>query len=134
MLFLDPELYLGFIKLQAHRKLGRSFAGLLPFIEGLYQMGYIDKEIYEAHKTKYSQPLVAKKTKTLTNKQLKEKLEEKRLDKVLGNVIDQWDSHPSTDWRDQWFNIAQEHPKLPNSKKILALRVDIEKYDKLINE
>jgi len=57
MLFLDKILYTAFIKLQADKGLGRSFAGLLPFTEGLYHLGYLSKEDYEAHIEKYSIPL-----------------------------------------------------------------------------
>jgi len=58
MLYLDKTLYLSFIKLQADQELGRSFAGLLPFVEGLYTMGYLDKKDYVEHRKKYSQKLV----------------------------------------------------------------------------
>lgn len=59
LLCLDRELYMAFIRLQADKGLGRSYAGLIPYIEGLYKMGYLSKECYEAHLEKYSVPLVA---------------------------------------------------------------------------
>ena len=37
MLYLDKALYKAFIRLQADKGLGRSYAGLLPFVEGLYR-------------------------------------------------------------------------------------------------
>lgn len=63
MLFLSNPLYLGFIKLQADKGLGRSYAGLLPFVEGLYRMGYLSKEDYEIYFKKYSQGLTKKTEK-----------------------------------------------------------------------
>jgi len=78
VIYLSPELYTGFIKLQADKGLGRSYAGLLPFVEGLYHMGYISKEVYEVHAKRYSQPLVSTEPKVLTPKQRKQlKLKEK---------------------------------------------------------
>lgn len=59
MLCLDKEPYHGFIQIQADRDLGRSYAGLLPFVEGLYHLGYISKEGYDAHFKKYSEPLIS---------------------------------------------------------------------------
>jgi len=121
MLFLDNELYLGFIKLQNDKKLGRSFAGLLSFVEGLHKMGYIEKDTYERHKIRYSKPLVIDKKRTLTKEELEKNLEIEQLDKRLENVITQWNLHPSLDWRNQWTDIARKNPNLTNSKKILAL-------------
>lgn len=58
MLCLDKELYRAFIKLQADKELGRSYAGLLPYVEGLFHMGYITQEVRDSHVLKYSQPLI----------------------------------------------------------------------------
>jgi hypothetical protein len=58
MLFLGRESYVGFIKLQADKGLGRSFAGQLAFNTGLYNLGYLSKEDYEQLAKKYSQGLI----------------------------------------------------------------------------
>ncbi len=47
MLFLGKPLYNAFIKLQADKGLGRSYAGLLSFTSGLYYLGYLSKIDYE---------------------------------------------------------------------------------------
>lgn len=122
MLFLSPELYLGFIKLQADKGLGRSYAGLLPFVEGLYSMGYISKEVYEESVKRYSKPLVSEKSKPLTIKQMKEQKRAEQLNKTLGMIVDQWALHPSKEWRRRWIRTAEEHSELPNAKLVLALR------------
>jgi hypothetical protein len=36
---------------------GKSYAGLLVFIEGLYALKLIDRESYEYYKARYSKPL-----------------------------------------------------------------------------
>lgn len=58
MLYLDKTLYRAFIKLQADKGLGRSYAGLLPFTEGLFHLGYLSKQDHEEHVAKYSQGLI----------------------------------------------------------------------------
>lgn len=121
MLFLSPELYVGFIKLQADRGLGRSYAGLLPFTEGLYQMGYVSKEVYEEHVKRYSKPLVSEKSKPSTKQQLKEQRQIEQLNKTLDMVADQWEDHPSEEWREKWLKIAVEHSELAAAKEVLAL-------------
>lgn len=54
MLYLDKTLYKAFIRLQADKELGRSYAGLLAFVEGLFRLGYLSKEEYEKYVQKYS--------------------------------------------------------------------------------
>ena len=114
MLFLSKPLYMAFIKLQADRDLGRSFAALLPFVEGLYHMGYISKEVYEAHRARYSKPLIRQK-------ELVSIAEQKRateLNKVLAGVLAQWNDH-SEEWRRKWIERARENAELPNAQLIL---------------
>jgi hypothetical protein len=118
-LFLDKELYTAFIRLQADKGLGRSFAGLLPFVEGLYHMGYVSREVYENHREKYCQPLLSKKEPTPEELEVREK--SNRLNKTLGKVVSQWKEHTSEDWRRKWAQTARQNPGLPNSQRILEL-------------
>jgi len=90
MLFLDKELYVAFIRVQADKAIGRSYAGLLPFVEGLYHMGYINREIYEKHVLKYSDKLVAKKQLTLAETQDMEK--NIQLARFFKAVAEQWET------------------------------------------
>jgi hypothetical protein len=57
MLYLDKTLYKAFIRLQADKGLGRSYAGLLAFVEGLFHLGFLSKEDYQKYVAKYSQEL-----------------------------------------------------------------------------
>lgn len=115
-IYLDRELYVAFIKLQADRGLGKSFAALLSFVEGLYSLGYISKEVYEVHKRKYSVPLLVQKTiSEIVDK------EPDQLNTILGMVYSQWKDHPKREWREKWLNTARQHPELSNAKLILAL-------------
>lgn len=63
MLFLDGELYHAQSKLQADKCLGRSYAGLRVYTEGIYRLGYISKDCYEAHVEKYEKPLFEEESK-----------------------------------------------------------------------
>jgi hypothetical protein len=116
MLFLSKELYVAFIKLQADKGLGRSYAALLPFVEGLRAMGYISEDVYESHKKKYSTPLLVQKT-------LPEALDTQaeQLNKTMGMVADQWATHLNPEWRRGWLETARAHSELSNAKLILAL-------------
>ena len=89
-LFLDKELYVAFIKLQADKTLGRSYAGLLAFTEGLFHMGYINREVYETHVKKYSDKLVGKKQLTLAETQEMEK--NIQLARFFKAVAEQWET------------------------------------------
>ena len=121
MLYLDRELYRAFIKLQADKDLGRSYAGLLPFVEGLYAMGYLTQQVYERHKEKYSSPLVVEKPlQHFIDK------EDEQLNKTLKMVADQWNLHPDPKWRQGWITTAELHPTLPNSKLVLEKKVVVQ--------
>lgn len=119
MLYLDSTLYLGFIKLQADKCLGRSYAGLLAFVEGLHQMGYLNEEQYLAQKKHYSQPL-DEKPRQLTLEESKKAEERKLLEKQFAQIIEQWDLHPDKTWREHWTRKAHEYGDLINAKKLLA--------------
>ena len=119
MLYLDKTLYKAFIRLQADKGLGRSYAGLLPFVEGLYRLGYLSKEEYEVHFKKYSQEL--KETKSLTKEDLEKQAEQtklKQIEKILTEAYKQWDKlKPSA--QAYHLKTAQEHSDLPIAQLIL---------------
>ncbi len=56
-LCLDSPLYFSFVKFQLDKKLGKTYAGLLVFIEGMKSLGLIDAETYEYYRKRYDQPL-----------------------------------------------------------------------------
>jgi len=111
---------MGFIKLQADKGLGRSFAGLLAFSTGLFQMGYISKSEYLRFKARYSTPL-DKEPQQLTLPETPMQNELNKLDKTFGKVITQWNLHPDEKWRQGWIKQAMKNGDLPNAKKLLVL-------------
>jgi len=112
LIYLSHDLYMGFVKLQADRGLGRSFAALLPFVEGLYHMGYISKEVYEVHKNRYSQPLVEQKSLTAFSK------EKQQLKTDLTRAFQQWDTL-SDKAKSYWIDKARKNADFPIALQIL---------------
>lgn len=110
---------MGFIKLQADKGLGRSFAGLLAFSTGLFEMGYISKAEYLRSKARYSTPL-DKEPLQLTLPETPMQNELNKLNKVLGQALAQWNLHPKEGWRQDWIKRAMKAGDLPNAKKLLA--------------
>ena len=53
-LCLDYRLYSAAIKLQSDMGLGKAYAGMLPYVEGMHTLGYLDEETYELYRNKYS--------------------------------------------------------------------------------
>jgi hypothetical protein len=116
MMYLSKDLYRGFIKLQGDKDLGRAYAALLPFTEGLYRLGYIPKEVYEAHVKKYSQSLYEAEKEKPKNPALEQK------EKQLLGMLEEWNlPHPKENWREQVIGEAKKYPDLEASKKILEL-------------
>ena len=120
VLYLSRESYLGFIKLQADKGLGRSFAGQLAFTEGLFKLGYLSKGHYEELVKRYSQGLISEEYEKEKNKpktiiELQEQLSQNQLERSFGNVIKQWpEMKPKA--REYWIEKAAKHKDvIPNA-------------------
>lgn len=122
MMYLDKTLYKAFIRLQADKGLGRSYAGLLPFTEGLHKLGYLSQEDYEVHAKKYSQGLLeepnpeASKPETMTDVREKTRIEE--LSRAFSGAVSQWENMKPKS-RAYYIEKAKENPTIPNAKLIL---------------
>ena len=116
LLYLSNELYMGFVKLQADKGLGRSYAALLPFVEGLYHLGYITQEVYQAHVVRYSKPL-------LTIKSASPKVLE--LDRNLSFALTNWAEMPEKSRR-YYFNKAKKHPESAVAQQLLKKAIKSE--------
>jgi hypothetical protein len=123
LLFMPSELNIAFIKFQAEKELGRSYAGLYLLNDALFRHGCISQETYKIYEQKYGEKLV--KAKEVESKPLmKVKMEEdqklKDLDKQFKNAVDQWELHPSIEWRRKWVKLAEKwKDKIPNAKLVL---------------
>jgi len=118
LLYLSKDLYRGWLKLQVDKDLGRTYAGLLLFTEGLYQLGYINKEVYEQHQKKYSQPL-EEPAQAAAQDQKKRALEQE--ERYLKGLLEIWDDpHSNPNWYRNAVAEAQKYPELEVSKLLLA--------------
>ena len=121
LIYLSKDLYTGFIKLQADKGLGRSFAGLLAFVEGLYSLRYISKEVYEEHVKKYNTPLDVERSLSLEQSKANQLLDER--DRQFKGMLEQWDLHPDPEWRQKVYSFAEKYAdRLQSARDILALR------------
>jgi hypothetical protein len=91
LLYLNPQELLGFIKCQADKGLGRSYAGKLCFIEGMYRLGYLNQADYESGVQKYSQGL---NTVTPSAEQLAAQELTRKLETTLEGALKEWDTLP----------------------------------------
>ena len=126
MLYLGRESYLGFIRLQADKGLGRSFAGQLAFNEGLYRLGYLSKEDYEVLAKRYSQGLISEQSENEQNRpkttiELQRQLDNEQLERSFGNVLKQWpEMKPKA--KEYWIEKAAKlKDVVPNAKLVLDL-------------
>jgi hypothetical protein len=72
--------------------LGRSYAGLLPWVEGMYRMGYLSQKEYEVNAKRYSEPLEKDaECNLLEVKRERELLQRK--DKIFKGMIEQFNLH-----------------------------------------
>lgn len=123
MLCLSKELYSAFIRLQADKGLGRSYAGLLPFVEGMHHLGYLNEMDYQAHLKRYSEPLV--QPKPLTKEQLEEQRKLRELEIQFQGVLKTGLNKLSERSRKHWIKRAQEYQgKVLSARLLLDLAND----------
>jgi len=122
LIYLPPELYIAIVKLQADKQLGRCYPVLYALNEGLFRLGYIPKETYETFEKRYSQKLIKEEPKPLTKQEQEQLKLLKQKEKAFSNVLDQWNIHPSKEWRKGWLKEAEKYKDtIPNAKLVLAL-------------
>ena len=122
LIYLPPQLYIAIVKLQADKQLGRCYPVLYALNEGLFRLGYISRETYETFEKRYSQKLIKEELKPLTKQEAKQLEQLKEKEKAFSMVLDQWNIHPSQEWRSGWLKEAQKYKdKIPNAKLVLAL-------------
>ena len=115
-LFLSRELERALIQLQADMDLGRSFAGLLPWVIGMHAMGYLDDELFEKYRKRYSAPLTKKSVENW-----RERGDLKTLERRFTIALRNWQdlSDKAREW---YLKKAKEYEgKIPNAEMVLAL-------------
>ena len=126
VVFLPPELYLGIVKLQADKELGKPYACLLAITEGLYHMGYISKEAYEVYSKKYSDRLIKEEVKPPTPE---EQLEINKYRVSFRNIIKNWNEVKNKEFWIRKANKALDkygEANIPEAKRLLSLAEKVE--------
>lgn len=120
-LCLDRKLYSAVIRLQAAKGLGKSYSALLPFVEGLHLMGYLDDADYEVYRNKYSVSLEeASKTPTQIIREEKRHNKYRQLNRHYSEALKQW-STLSDKSKAVHLKKAAEHSHLKNARLLLDL-------------
>lgn len=114
-LALDKPLYIRFLQLQADKKLGRPYAGLLAFVEGMYRLGYLSKEDYEKYSQRYSKPLEEDSEKPLTLEDLKSQEQLNQIKEKLKLALEQFETMPQTS-KQYYLKKAHEFKELPEAQ------------------
>ena len=99
--------------------MGKSYAGLLCFITGLHELGYLSEKQFLEHKKRYSVPLT-KDPQQVMLEEVDEAHERKERNRMFGQVIEQWSLHTDADWRSRWLAKAKQHGDVPNAVRLLA--------------
>lgn len=129
LLCLNKQLYRAFIRLQADKNLGRSYAGMLPYVEGLYRLGYISQEVYELHFRKYSEPLEPMKPLSVEEQQKENELESH--DRIFKGMLEQWDAHASdAEWLLRVSRSAEKYRDCLDSARKLLVKIDARTCEK----
>jgi hypothetical protein len=120
-LFLDRRLSMRFTELRADKGLGRSFAGLLCFVEGLHRLGHLGERDYELYRKRYSTPL-DKDPEQVALMEVHEAKKRKELRELFGQCVAQFQIYKEKEgWVDFYREKAMKHGELPEAKKLLAL-------------
>jgi hypothetical protein len=117
-LFLDQPLYVALTQFQALNKLGKSYAGLLIFIEGLRKLGLIGEVVYQYYYQRYFKPLqttpIEEDPRVVKKKE--EELQETR--RQLRQVIERFPTlKPKT--QQHWLRYCLDRPEIPDSTELL---------------
>ena len=130
--FLNAVHYVGISKLIAELECSKSAGVLYALNEGLYRLEAISKEDYDLLARRYGRKLkdVIAQAQTsresshvpiLTIEQTKEKQLMEQKDKQFKGILEEWDLHPSLEWRSKVFNEAEKwKDKLESARLVLA--------------
>jgi hypothetical protein len=117
-LFLDSPLDVALTQYQALNKLGRSYAGLLVFIEGLRKLNFISEVVYQHYRERYMKPL---QTNPIIDAPLVAKRKEGDFEKARRQLQSVIELFPKLEAKPQkhWLEYALAHPEIPESTELL---------------
>ena len=125
------ELEMALVGLQAKLQIGKSPAVLYLVVEGAFRLGYLSREDYDLLIKRYSRKLVDvtkekrarrenRNVPVLTLEKQKEQQLLEQKDRLFKGRLDQWDQHPSPEWRKKALADAEKwKEKLPSARALL---------------
>ncbi len=116
-LALDKPLYRQFIRLQADKGLGRPYAGLLAFVEGMFHLGYLSKDDYLKYVQKYSEPL--EKSEPLTFEDLKRQEQLREIQTKFRLALEQFENMPESSKQYYIKKALMFKEQIPEAKQFL---------------
>lgn len=121
ILYLNPVMRLGTVKVAASYEVGTTYAALLIYNEGLYALGQINREEYEVNKQRYSKKLVEAKEKPPSPQEKRQKEHLESMQRTFRAVIQEWDSPIRTaTWKERWIEQAEKYKdQLPEAAALL---------------
>jgi len=125
------ELEIALVKLQAELEIGKAPAVLYMVVEGAFRLGKLSEEDHDLHIKRYSRKLVdvTKEKRALRENRnvpvmtLEKQKEQQLLDqkgRQFQGMLEQWDQHPSPQWRKKALADAEKwKEKLPSARALL---------------
>jgi hypothetical protein len=125
------ELEIALVKLQAKLEIGKNYGVLYMVVEGAFRLGYLSQEDYDLLIKRYSRKLVdvtkekraqreSSHVPVLTLEKQKEKQQLDQKDKQFQGMLEQWDQHPSPQWRKKVLADAEKwKDKLASARALL---------------
>jgi hypothetical protein len=125
------ELEMALVKLQAELEIGKSPAVLYLVVQGAFRLGYLSQEDYDLLIKRYSRKLVDvtrekragrenRNIPVLTLEKQKEQQFLDQKDRQFKGQLDQWQTHPSKEWRQKVLVDARKYvDKLPSAKALV---------------
>jgi len=125
------ELEIALVKLQAELEIGKAPAVLYMVVEGAFSLGKLSQEDHDLHIKRYSRKLVDvtkenraqrenRNVPVLTLEKQKEQLLLEQKDRLFRGRLEQWDQHPSLEWRKKALADAEKwKDKLPSARALL---------------
>ena len=110
ILYLNPKLRLGTIKLQAEMELGPSYAALYIYNEGLHALKKISDEDYLVNQKRYSKKLVDDAQQKLVAEVNTQALKElSSMTKLFSGVLADWSLPHHKGWKAGWVKRASNY-------------------------
>jgi hypothetical protein len=136
---MPTEVYQALIDRMSKTKLSKGDCLIDMLTETVYREGYLPKDQYDFLKKRYGTKTVLEKVlegrrlevggqaPPITRVQLAEDVRIANLEKEFKMALDQWDLHPSLEWRLKWHKKAEQNKDVsPSARRLVELAASAE--------